>query len=273
MRIVSLLFHDVYLDDPSESGFRSPHADRYKLPATEFAAQMAGLAGACPRKPLLAVDLANQPWRDGLAFTVDDGGVSYHSLVADRLEALDWRGHCFISTDFIGRPGFLDRRQLRELDARGHVIGSHSASHPTRFSASSAEHMSVEWTRSRKALEDLLGHAVTVASVPGGYCSTGVARAAGDAGFQCLFTSEPETRLRRIKGSGIVLAGRFTVRRGCRPDLARALVLPAPWARSRAWVGWNARGLVKPLLGSAYPRLADWLLTRSNPRPVRSVRS
>jgi hypothetical protein len=122
--------------------------------------------------------------------------------------------------------------------------------------------MAVEWTRSRKTLEDLLGHSVTVASVPGGYFSRGVARAAGDAGLQLLFTSEPETKLRRINMSGVVVAGRFTVRRGCRPGAARALVSPAPWARRRAWAGWNAKGLVKPLLGPSYPRLADWLLTR-----------
>jgi hypothetical protein len=122
--------------------------------------------------------------------------------------------------------------------------------------------MSIEWTRSRNTLEDLLGHAITVASVPGGYFSSGVVRAASDAGCRLLFTSEPETTLRHITDSGVVVAGRFTVRRGSRPDTARALVLPAPWARGRAWAGWNAKGLVKPLLGPSYPRLADWLLSR-----------
>ena len=64
--------------------------------------------------------------------TVDDGGVSYYTVVADRLERLGWRGHCFVTTDMIGQRGFLTRRQIRELDGRGHIIGSHSASHPTR---------------------------------------------------------------------------------------------------------------------------------------------
>jgi hypothetical protein len=32
MRLVSLLFHDVYDADPRESGFASDAADRYKLP-------------------------------------------------------------------------------------------------------------------------------------------------------------------------------------------------------------------------------------------------
>ena len=44
MRVVSLLFHDVYESDPGESGFCSPAADRYKLSVRDFVAQLDGLA-------------------------------------------------------------------------------------------------------------------------------------------------------------------------------------------------------------------------------------
>ena len=54
-----------------------------------------------------------------------------------------------------------------------------------------------EWSESRQRLEDMLGHAVTVGSVPGGYFSRAVAEAAAEAGLQVLFTSEPTTRIRR----------------------------------------------------------------------------
>src|SRR5204863_2528974 len=101
MRAVSLLFHDVYVRDTCESGFWSSAADRYKLSLADFEAQLAGLAGVRADAPVLASD----PWLDGerkarpFLITVDDGGVSYYTIVADRLEALGWRGHCFISTD------------------------------------------------------------------------------------------------------------------------------------------------------------------------------
>ena len=39
MRTVSLLFHDVYRDDPSESGFFSAAANRYKLTVSDFTAR------------------------------------------------------------------------------------------------------------------------------------------------------------------------------------------------------------------------------------------
>src|SRR5882672_8619357 len=239
MRLVSLLFHHVFASDPQESGFRSRGADRYKLSIVDFEAQLDGLADV-PAPVTL---------------TFDDGGVSYYTIVAERLESLGLRGHCFVSTDFIGERGFLTEAQIRELDSRGHIIGSHSASHPPRFSSLPCDRMRKEWGDSRGQLEDLLGHAVTVASIPGGYFSADVARAAADAGFRQLFTSEPTRRTSTIDGCALV--GRFTIRLGNRHDMARRLAAPAPFARCGAWAAWNAKALVKPVLGSAYARIAD----------------
>jgi peptidoglycan/xylan/chitin deacetylase (PgdA/CDA1 family) len=274
-RAISLLFHDVYESSPDESGFVSAAADRYKLQLAAFDTQLEGVAqvrgdapavvaGSASRHPAhTALDPtvrggsrgANPPF----TITVDDGGVSYHTLIAGRLEQRGWRGHCFVSTDLIGRRGFLDATQIRELDARGHVIGSHSASHPARFSALPFDAMVREWSSSRKALEDILGHDVTVASVPGGYFSAAVARAASAAGIRVLFTSEPVTSVQ--SASGCELIGRFTIRRGDAADAAQRFVVPAPWARATAWATWNAKGIVKPLLGPSYRRIADWVFS------------
>jgi peptidoglycan/xylan/chitin deacetylase (PgdA/CDA1 family) len=246
MQPVSLLFHDVFVSIPNESGFNSPAADRYKLSVAEFDAQL-GASGALGAPGALGV----------ARLTFDDGGVSFYTVVADKLEARGLHAYCFVTTDFIGRPGFLDAAQMRELDARGHVIGTHSASHPTRFSALSREEMRHEWADSRHRLEDALGHAVTTGSVPGGYFSKEVGRAAAESGLFLLFNSEPIRAARAIDGCAI--AGRFTIRGGAPSDLARRLVHRAPWARSKEWAAWNAKGLVKPLLGSSYPRVADWI--------------
>ncbi len=194
---------------------------------------------------------------------MDDGGVSYYTLVADRLEARGWRGHCFVSTDAIGTRGFLSASQLRELDRRGHVIGTHSASHPARFSACEPAHMREEWARSRMVLEDLLGHKVEIASVPGGYYSRRVARSARDAGLRVVFTSEPITTSHDEEETLVI--GRFTLRRGHPTDRAGLLARREPWARYQEWASWHAKGLVKPLLGPLYSPTADWLLSRLGP--------
>ena len=249
MRPISLLFHDVYEADPCESGFRSPAADRYKLSVPQFEAQLDGVA---------ELRIPNPESRIPLVLTFDDGGVSFHTVIADRLEALGLRAHCFVSTDYIGARGFLTPQHIRELDERGHVIGTHSASHPTRFSTLSASDMRREWSDSRQRLEDIVDHPVTVGSVPGGYFSRTVAEAAAAAGLQTLYTSEPTTRPSML--DGLVVVGRFTIRRGHPPAMALRFASAAPWARCGAWVGWNAKALVKPMLGASYARVADWIL-------------
>jgi peptidoglycan/xylan/chitin deacetylase (PgdA/CDA1 family) len=263
MRIVSLLFHDVYVSEPGESGFVSPAADRYKLSVPAFEAQLDGVARVRANAPILATDLGPTSVDEPFPFliTVDDGGLSYFSVVADRLEARGWRGHCFVTTDFIGRPGFLTASQIRELDARGHVMGSHSASHPARFSTCTADQMRQEWSSSKAVLEDLLGHAVIAGSVPGGYFSLTVAEMAAESGLSWLFNSEPTTRVCREEQSAV--AGRFTIRHRSSDDLSRRLVMPQPAARYGAWASWHAKGLVKPLLGPCYSRVADWLSPRT----------
>lgn len=248
MRVVSLLFHDVYESDPGESGFRSPAADRYKLSIPDFEAQLDALAELRIRNPESGIPAV---------ITVDDGGVSFYTAVADRLEALGVRAHCFVSTDFIAERGFLTANQLRELDARGHLIGTHSASHPPRFSALPRTEMYRQWSESRQRLEDILDHAVTAGSVPGGYFSSAVAGAAADAGLRTLYTSEPTTRSSHVDDCLVI--GRFTLRRGHPPDMARRFA-SLPLTRCTAWIGWNAKALVKPILGASYSRVADWIL-------------
>jgi peptidoglycan/xylan/chitin deacetylase (PgdA/CDA1 family) len=248
MQPVSLLFHDVFVSDRSESGFNSPAADRYKLSVREFEAQLGAMG---------AIGAMGAGVLGGARLTFDDGGVSFYTVVAERLEARGLYAYCFVTTDYIGIPGFLSAAQIRELDARGHVIGTHSASHPTRFSVLDREDMLREWIVSRRKLEDVLGHAVTTGSVPGGYFSREVGESASESGLSLLFNSEPVRGARAIDGCAI--AGRFTIRAGAPADLARRLVQGAPWTRSKEWAVWNAKGLVKPLLGSSYPRVADWI--------------
>lgn len=243
--MVYLLFHDVYVNDPRDSGFSSHAADRYKMSAEQFDRELAALAAVRP---------------NGIPFTLtfDDGGKSFYTIVADKLEALGWRAHCFIATHYIDRPGFLSRQQIRDLHARGHVIGSHSATHPYRIHACERDVIASEWLSSVTCLQDLLGDRIEIASVPGGFYSTAVAEAASDAGITMLFTSEPVRSLHRVHGCRV--AGRFTMRQNSAPGLAARLVAEAPWSRWGMWVQWNTKAAFKPVLGPFYSRVADWLL-------------
>lgn len=242
----------MFVTDPAESGFQSPAADRYKLSIADFEQHLSNLSHvASPALPF--------------SLTFDDGGESYYTTIADILEHRDWRAHCFVPTDFINGRGFLSGRQIRELDARGHQIGAHSASHPARMSACDDAVLLDEWTRSVDALQQILGRAVRLASVPGGYYSKAVAEAAAAAGIRTLFTSEPVTR--PITVAGCTILGRFAIRRYNAPTLSARLVTAAPWTRWTLWFDWNAKALGKSLLGPAYMRVADWLMAQTAAKP------
>lgn len=255
-RLLTLLFHDVYAQQAAESGFRGAAADRYKLPLERFRRQLEAIAQtrADPPVPVTAVPARGvaPPW----AISFDDGGISYHSLIAPLLAERGWTGHCFVTTDRIGQAGFLHAHHIRELRAAGHVVGTHSASHPPRIDSFAEDRLVAEWAESKAVLEDILGEAVTVGSVPGGYYAPRVAQAARAAGLELLLTSEPESTPREV--DGCLVLGRYTLRRDSADDLAGRLLASGP-ARLRQWAAWNAKKALKKTLGTGYIHLSSRL--------------
>ena len=265
MRVIALEYHDVLRGgDFAASGFTEPGADSYKLTARAFEAHLEAVAASGARAGLAIGEVLASPdggrahGRPPVVLTFDDGGCSAISEIAPRLEARGWRGHFFMTTGRIGAPGFLSGAELRELHARGHVIGSHSHTHPIRMSACSPDSLRAEWADSIALLSDVLGLAVETASVPGGYFSRAVAELAAGAGIRTLFTSEPSSRSTRVDGCTVL--GRYTLRRDDPASLAAALVDASSRARVRQWSVWNAKKVLKRLGGTAYLRARARLL-------------
>jgi peptidoglycan/xylan/chitin deacetylase (PgdA/CDA1 family) len=257
-RLITLLFHDVYQNSPDESGFPGQGADRYKLSLAEFEEQLKAIADSRLDAPVLVTDLAQLG--NGLlpyAISADDGGLSYHSAVAPCMAAYGWQGHCFVTTSRIGSPGFLHAHHIRELHAAGHLIGTHSVSHPPRFDACDWERLVGEWAQSKAVLEDITGEPVVVGSVPGGYYSRQIALAAHEAGLEYLMTSEPQMRIGKVRGCQVL--GRFTLRRNSPPGLAGRLVQPNLPVQWQQWMGWNAKKALKKALGNGYEQLTSRL--------------
>lgn len=255
MRTLGLLYHDlVEGNDFGASGFPGGDADRYKLDVGEFAQHLQAIASATSKKPGSALDLLRSPAAAEplVLVTFDDGGVSAHSYAAGLLEDLGWPGHFLVTTDRIGSPSFMTREHIKSLRRRGHIIGSHSVSHPARMSACGWRELTREWRESRDALSEILGEDVTVASVPGGYFSTRVARAASAAGIRLLFTSEPTTRCRVVDECLIV--GRYCFQRGASSRTAAQIARGAWSPRLRSWLSWNAKKVAKRVGGDLYVR-------------------
>jgi peptidoglycan/xylan/chitin deacetylase (PgdA/CDA1 family) len=260
VRAIALLYHDVVeVGAFGASGFSDAGADTYKLHVDDFEQHLDALAAAAESGPLTAYDVlegkaTDAPW----LLTFDDGGRSAYTHIAGRLERRGWRGHFLVTTDYIGAPTFVTREQVRELGARGHVVGSHSCSHPVRMSAWPPTRLREEWRTSIAALSDILGERVVVASVPAGSYSRAVAEAASHAGIRLLFNSEPTADCRYEDECLVV--GRFSIRTHSPPALAARLVRSEVAPRLAQWLAWNTRKLAKTVGGPVYLRVRKtWL--------------
>ena len=250
MRPVSLMYHDVREPGVQHaSGFPGRHADRYKLPRTLFEEHLKAIQGVTASARARADRPSDWP-ADPVFLTFDDGGVSAWTLTAALLEHYGWRGHFFITTDYIGRPGFCSPQQIIDLRQAGHVIGSHSRSHPTRMSRLTERDLHDEWSTSRTALSAILCEPVTIAALPGGYYSWRVGRAVAAAGFRVLFTSEPTRRVRTLDGCAIL--GRYTFLGDTPSQGAAELIAGRWWPRTKAATWWNVKKAAKLAGGGLY---------------------
>ena len=246
--MTALMYHDVLaegLDDTS--GFPGPDARSYKVTARQFRTHLDAIVAAL--SPLAPPALPDLPGLPGLVFTFDDGGASA-GVAADELESRGLRGCFFITGSRIGSPSFVDRTAIRDLDRRGHLVGSHSWSHPLRMGHCSRQQLSEEWTRSRDVLTETVGHPVTWASVPGGDFAPAVAEAAAHAGFTDLFTSEPTSSTRHV--NDLTVHGRYTIRSWTRAATAAALARGSWLPRGGQALVWNVKKLGKRLGGERY---------------------
>jgi peptidoglycan/xylan/chitin deacetylase (PgdA/CDA1 family) len=250
--VASFGYHDI-TDLPGESGFQRNGARPFKLDEQQFREHLDRIAGI-PTTPALVtqVDLAN-PGKH-LLLTFDDGGKSA-LYTGDELCRRGWRGHFFISTGLIGRRTFLDPSEIRHLRSCGHVVGSHSHTHPDIYRELTWEQMIVEWGRSSDTLAQLLGEPCTSGAVPGGEISGQVLRSAAASGLRYVFTSEPWLRPRIVRGCWVL--GRFCVKASSTPQQVDEL------ARFR---GWNKKLFIRRLktaAGRSLPPLYRFYVSRS----------
>lgn len=190
MNIV-LMYHDVVNQLHSRSGFQKIGSLQYTLSSIYFEEQI---------KQSASYDVT---------YSFDDGGCSFYKIIPSILDKYGKKGIFFISTNYIGTDCFLSAEQIRELDAQGHIIASHSHSHPSNISGLSKELCLKEWVNSKQILEDIVGHSVYAASIPGGAISDMVIDCMVEAGFTEIYTSEPTTVIRNYKGANII--GRYVI--------------------------------------------------------------
>jgi peptidoglycan/xylan/chitin deacetylase (PgdA/CDA1 family) len=259
--VASFCYHDV-TDDPSESGLQRNAATPFKLRPDQFTAQLESIAGGLAIPELVTeIDLTHRGRH--LLLTFDDGGKSA-LRIAEELSQRGWRGHFFISTSLIGRRTFLSPGEIRQLRQDGHVVGSHSHTHPNIYRELEWEQMVVEWRQSSDILAQLLGEPCLTASVPGGEISDQVLRSADRAGLRFLFTSEPWLRPRIVGGCWVL--GRYCAKASTSPEEIAAL------ANFQGWTGKLLVRRIKAMARRSVPPLYRLYVSRARrewPEPAQ----
>jgi peptidoglycan/xylan/chitin deacetylase (PgdA/CDA1 family) len=223
------MYHEI-TDDPSSSGFQRRGARPYTCSRRTFARHLDLIADA-GYIPALVPWLDLSAPRRRLLLTFDDGGRSALDA-SEELARRGWSAHFFVVTARLGTTGFLDSSALHDLHAAGHLVGTHSHTHPDIFRQLPYHEMLTEWRESRDRLEQILGVRCAVGSLPGGDLSAEVAASATEAGLDALFTSEPSLRPWRENENAGWLLGRIAVRRTTTDRELTGLLQLRGWGRA-----------------------------------------
>lgn len=230
MKLISLIYHDI----------ETARTDRrYSFSIADFRDHLAAIketVGGAPEVPGGAPDMS------GFALTFDDGHWGWLQA-AEALQELQWKASFFVVTGRIGKAGAVDRSDIKRLAGMGHVIGSHTVDHPPQMSKRDDAFILDQWSRSKAALEDILGREVTSAAVPGGFYSARVGRAADAAGLKYLFTSEPVVTSWDVGGCRIL--GRFALTNGMSSRKIARIAAGARSEHARQYLAWNLKKAVK----------------------------
>jgi peptidoglycan/xylan/chitin deacetylase (PgdA/CDA1 family) len=184
---------------------------RYVLDESLFRAQM----------DLLASEgfevLGVSQWVDGTAagtdrvvLTFDDGCETDLLIAAPLMRERGFNATCFLTVDFLDRPGYLKSAQVRELASTGLEIGCHSMSHAFLNDVDD-QRLVREVVEAKQRLEDLCGMAIRSFSCPGGRYDGRLEPLALEAGFDAICTSRP---VANEWPASSALLGRVAITRG-----------------------------------------------------------
>lgn len=258
-QVVYLMYHELEL--PGRALCDSdPGYVRYIVSEADFKSQMKWLKeqGWKGCSVTQALPGASSP---SVVITFDDGAETDLITAAPILKDAGFGATFYITTGFLGKPGYMTHSQVRKLADLGFDIGCHSATHPY-LSDLPEERLRSEILDPKLQLEQIIGRAVESFSCPGGRWNARVVEITRESGYRSMATSQTKANSAKTDPFGL---GRVAVMRDTPlPVFQRLCSGRGLWKLQMAEL---ARSSAKSLLGnSGYDRLRAMLLQRTESR-------
>jgi peptidoglycan/xylan/chitin deacetylase (PgdA/CDA1 family) len=161
---------------------------RYILPLESFRRQMAWLKEQGWRGFNVSEALS-YPSEPSVCITFDDGCETDLIAAAPVLHEFGFNATFYLTTGFLGTPGYLNASQVRDLDAQGFEIGCHSMTHPYLSDLAEPE-LKREIVDAKLQIEQIVGHPIEHFSCPGGRYDQRTLQIAREAGFATVANSQ-----------------------------------------------------------------------------------
>ena len=189
-----LLYHEV-TDFPERAKKIRKMGPADSLLVRQFEEQMALISERPNTKVVAADDVfsgAENNFRK-IVFTFDDGFIGNYLFAFDILERHGFKATFFITVDNISKERYMSWEQLSILYKNGHLIQSHTMTHPM-LGVCDERQITYELETSKKTIEDKIGALVKYLSLPFGSFDERVIKIAKDTGYEAIFTSSCRTR-------------------------------------------------------------------------------
>lgn len=183
------LYHGV--GDPAKYGIPSRER-KYWVSRNQFERQLRVINElGCRVHPLHEAWRAN-PAAEGsarlTALTFDDGRVSDYEAAFPSLCVRRYLADFFINPSNVGKPGYMNWRQIVEMASAGMSFHSHGMHHVDLSSLSAAK-LRVELVSSKAEIEARVGKPVRYLGAPYGLLNREVLRVAVEEGYQAVCSS------------------------------------------------------------------------------------
>ncbi len=159
-------------------------AGYHTISQEQFAGHVRGESVSLPDKPVL--------------ITFDDGYRDNYENAFTILQRYGYKGTFYIITGMIGHKDRVAAPDIREMDAAGMSIGSHTVNH-LALGELSPRQAEEELTISKKTLEDLLGKSIPSVSYPKGSFNDSTRELAKAVGYDHGFTVKYGTCARKAE--------------------------------------------------------------------------